>query len=303
MLLFFDFQPTSPTCCNLWIEQYFALSKLHGSSFFVNTPGHTVGLFHSKKNFPGLLRKLYAMSFTEHQLKAGFRACGIVPFNRNAVPVQELQPSPFVCQASPNTSATVTSETVTASVSSDSDRDLCLPSTSTFAATATTTMDTGMALVQPETFPQTATSINSASTSVRDFFLQRLTPRSTNNVRGRGGASRLQRFRYGESLTSDECLARMQKEKGTTHARGRGRGKGKAKSTNSQPSLRETASPASSSSSEEDNTPCNKCKQTGGSRWISCDLCDKWYHMNCVGLHCTPQAMEQEEWFCSDCSD
>ncbi|XP_076446127.1 uncharacterized protein LOC143283731 [Babylonia areolata] len=77
----------------------------------------------SKKAFPGLLNKLFAKSFKSEQLKAGFRACGIFPLSKEAIPAAHLEPTPFVMSAAPSVSTsaapspTATSTTASAAAS------------------------------------------------------------------------------------------------------------------------------------------------------------------------------------------
>ena len=81
--------------------------------------------------------------------------------------------------------------------------------------------------------PQPATPTPSHSISNKSFkelFLQQLTPRHQPSTRGR--SERVQRFKYGESLTSDEAIARIQSaaeksRQGRGRARGSNRGKGR----------------------------------------------------------------------------
>ncbi|XP_041377275.1 uncharacterized protein LOC121389691 [Gigantopelta aegis] len=44
----------------------------------------------SKAHFPAMLKKLYEKSFASDIVKAGFRATGIFPFNKNAVPLEGM---------------------------------------------------------------------------------------------------------------------------------------------------------------------------------------------------------------------
>jgi hypothetical protein len=40
--------------------------------------------------------------------------------------------------------------------------------------------------------------------------------------------------------------------------------------------------------------PC--CGKEVCDDWVACDICDKWFHLACVGLKCLPGP--QEAWFC-----
>ena len=48
---------------------------------------------------------------------------------------------------------------------------------------------------------------------------------------------------------------------------------------------------------------CNKPDYEGGILWIQCDVCNKWYHYECVGLGKNfHQSEKPKDWFCDDCS-
>ena len=48
---------------------------------------------------------------------------------------------------------------------------------------------------------------------------------------------------------------------------------------------------------------CNKPDYDGGILWIQCDVCNKWYHYECVGLDKNfHQSEKPKDWFCDDCS-
>ena len=48
---------------------------------------------------------------------------------------------------------------------------------------------------------------------------------------------------------------------------------------------------------------CNKPDYDGGILWIQCDVCNKWYHYECVGIDKNfHQSEKAKDWFCDDCS-
>ena len=48
---------------------------------------------------------------------------------------------------------------------------------------------------------------------------------------------------------------------------------------------------------------CSKPDYDGGILWIQCDVCNKWYHYECVGLDKNfHQSEKPKDWFCNDCS-
>jgi len=52
-----------------------------------------------------------------------------------------------------------------------------------------------------------------------------------------------------------------------------------------------------------DDTVCHDCKRRSGEgrqntiKWVQCDACVHWLHLNCVGLSRQPRG----NWFCSAC--
>lgn len=96
--------------------------------------------------------------------------------------------------------------------------------------------------------PPTAASPGPASSvsslSVKDFFLKQLTPRVPPSAWGRSDS--VQQFRYGSSLTSEECFACLRKTAavkgvltqggcGTARPRGNARGRGKTERAPASP--------------------------------------------------------------------
>ena len=47
----------------------------------------------SKASWAGLFRQAWEQAVTPQNIKSGFRACGIMPFNPNAIPEKAFQPS------------------------------------------------------------------------------------------------------------------------------------------------------------------------------------------------------------------
>ena len=43
-----------------------------------------------------------------------------------------------------------------------------------------------------------------------------------------------------------------------------------------------------------------KCDLPSEEDWLSCDLCDGWYHCKCMGVNL--QEAEEEEFICPSCS-
>ena len=58
--------------------------------------------------------------------------------------------------------------------------------------------------------------------------------------------------------------------------------------------------PANESDFEvSDDGTCELCGTDNPGKWISCDICELWYHMSCVGLL---EYVDSEEWKCPTCN-
>lgn len=47
---------------------------------------------------------------------------------------------------------------------------------------------------------------------------------------------------------------------------------------------------------------CNSCDDTMKQNWISCDICQTWYHQNCVGITVESDNVDRE-FFCNKCTE
>ena len=64
--------------------------------------------------------------------------------------------------------------------------------------------------------------------------------------------------------------------------------------------VRSVRLPANGGDSEvSDESICALCYPDDPGHWISCDACDLWYHLSCVGLPDTITAVQ--EWRCQSC--
>ena len=45
--------------------------------------------------------------------------------------------------------------------------------------------------------------------------------------------------------------------------------------------------------------PCGTCEKECDSECVACDLCDRWFHLDCV--KCTVEDVEEIDWFCTTC--
>ena len=101
--------------------------------------------------------------------------------------------------------------------------------------------------------------------------------------------ARVQRFRYGEALTEDTCLQRLQDEE-------RVKEKGNPEET------QDLSGPeAPSAVIQTDEKSCRRCGRLGGRQWIACDLCDSLFHRECVTLVFPLKEIHEQDWLCDFC--
>ena len=100
---------------------------------------------------------------------------------------------------------------------------------------------------------------------------------------------RVQRFRYGEALTEDTCLQRLQDEE-------RVKEKGNPEET------QDLSGPeAPSAVIQTDEKSCRRCGRLGGRQWIACNLCDSLFHRECVTLEFPLEEIHEQDWLCDFC--
>ncbi|CAE1272267.1 unnamed protein product [Acanthosepion pharaonis] len=282
----------------------------------------------SKKDFAAKLKVLFEESFGRDTVKAGFSSTGLCPFNPSAIVLPERpqvgsitsastsddhQRSGFMLQTSTSSPLRPLPQTSTSTSSSPFPQTTSspLPLTPTHCpllqpSTSGHQPSTSGHQLQHSTGYQTMGAVSSPSPvlslGLKDFFLKQLQPRFSMST---GRSARVQRFRYGESLTSEESLKRAReaaeaKEAATTRGKGEGKGKGRGKQTQREESpcnSNRSRSPVSS-----DNEECKRCGQSGGNNWIQCDICDSWYHTRCENITATLEELEEMEWLCSFCT-
>jgi hypothetical protein len=71
--------------CSLLIVRYLDLSVPHIMLLALNLSENVLHMV-NKWSFPGLIKIAWEKSFTEQNIKSGFEACGIYPFNCHVVP-------------------------------------------------------------------------------------------------------------------------------------------------------------------------------------------------------------------------
>lgn len=270
-----------------------------------------------KKDFPRTLKKLFEESFTPDVVKSGFASTGLCPFNRQRVTVPERPQVALNTASAPLPHATASSEPST----STSDTPVTIlqstPSTSTAQpspvrltpSTSTTAQPSPASDSQqpPSTSQQSASTSSGTSTptsegsSLKDFFMKQF--EQSFRIQNSGRSARIQRFRYGECLTSEESAQRA-REAVAAKGKGKGKGKGKSKGKGKRP-----ASPSSRSRSrsplaenQETEEQCGRCGQSEGINWVQCDICDTWYHIACVNTVSSLEDLETQEWLCDFCT-
>lgn len=115
----------------------------------------------------------------------------------------------------------------------------------------------------------------------------------------RGRSARVQRFRYGESLTEEESFQRLNE---AAESKGKGKTKGKGKGKNRIMTRDRSRSPIDADEGN-DTTECGRCGETGGDNWIMCDICDMWFHSGCTDITQSLEDMANVEWWCDFCSN
>ncbi|KAL8587468.1 hypothetical protein ACOMHN_062201 [Nucella lapillus] len=151
---------------------------------------------------------------------------------------------------------------------------------------------------QPQAGPSSS-STSPHSVGLGQFFLQQvLQSQSTSATRGR--SARVQRYRYGESLTEEETINKLRKSQAGDKRKGKGKGKGKGKKTPQSESRSRSRSPISEKS-DEGQAVCRRCGEPDGLNWVQCDICDEWFHIACTNITDSIDDLEDVQWICDFC--
>ena len=165
----------------------------------------------------------------------------------------------------------------------------------------------------PGATPPERTSVE----TVRNFFLKSIHTPQANPTPKRKVSQKVRRLRYGESLTSDECMERVEKEEDEKKQKKEAKAKRKA-DRDAKKKAKEKKTPKakkpkrtipSDSESNDEQEKCELCgKLDDGSNsgdFIGCDLCDHWYCIDpCseVDLDMTEyQSIEEIPFTCKEC--
>ncbi|KAL8564698.1 hypothetical protein ACOMHN_004191 [Nucella lapillus] len=149
---------------------------------------------------------------------------------------------------------------------------------------------------QPQAGPSSS-STSPHSVGIGQFFLQQvLQSQSTSATRGR--SARVQRYRYGESLTEEETINRLRESQAGDKRKGKGKGKGKK--TPQSESRSRSRSPISEKS-DEGQAVCRRCGEPDDLNWVQCDICDEWFHIACTNITDSIDDLEDVQWICDFC--
>ena len=176
----------------------------------------------NKELFPSLLAQLWKSDcFSEKNVRAGFRKCGIMPFDPSQIPADSYNSAEIFDRplSTPSLQQAVQSQLTRA-------LDLAGCSVSSPRQSASYALDlAGGPLTQTPDSSRPTTP-----TTIKDFFLSRLTPMLNKNKNTTANRQKAVQRLHGESLTSEECVKRLEQEAAEKERKKRarpGRGKGK----------------------------------------------------------------------------
>ncbi len=235
----------------------------------------TMALRVDKAAFPSLVAKMWDRVVKPEHLIGGFRAAGLHPLSRDAIPPTKLKTSaPF---------RNVTSASASPQRS------------------------------QPHSQPPPTVSETPVFIHIAQFFGSLFLSKATNVTIGVRRKGRTEPRHYGEALTEDDVLERIReqeekkKEKAAEKAAKKGRRKQKSKpptKRGKQAAGRHRAVPT------EDENICQECgghyeddDEESQEAWIGCDErgCWRWYHYWCVGHLDMPDP--KLKWICPACKE
>ena len=294
-----------------------------------------------KDEFPKLVKQLWDVAMKSDSLRSGFRSCGIVPFDPSVIPESRYEASaalkpqagpPEQSQdrsASPSTSASGLSapqtihhvgemeatdgkdgETLARPASASDDTPSTSSSTLARPASASDdTPSTSSSTPTPSPTPTTSSTLTSSSSTpsstpaIKDFFAKHIQTNIQTSRPRKRPSERVRRLQYGESLTSAECLQRMEVEdkekKRKESEKAKKQKERQTKKNQKQKKGRQEESVAdepkalvlSESENQSDDDEVEKCEvcgiiddTTNSDQFIGCDLCPKWY---CKTVYCS----------------
>lgn len=194
----------------------------------------------------GLINKLWEESFTPAQLKGGFRACGLFPVNRDAIAPFKLATSvPFTVGTSTCTGGTApetaTATTTTKAIDTGTAKAIDTGTAKAIDRGSAKAIDTGTAraidtgnakaTVKPTAKATTVLDLKckdcgSTMTPIRMHVVAYFTQHLQKEIQQRPKDKRRLKPRYyGEALTRDEIIERMEEEEQEKKKKKKGKGK------------------------------------------------------------------------------
>ena len=248
-------------------------------------PGRVV----TTNDITSLIAKAWPLSLTPVNIMSGFKKCGISPLNPGAITDRQLAPS----------------KVVTPQV-----EDLCTPT-----ETESSEQSTGDIMKSSDASVKVSDACSS-NTGLSNNPLDEIL--SLPKAKPRKKQKRPGLTHYCEVVSGTPFLSRLQQnksEKGEKEAKAAKRGQTKQKATKQKVTTAKKKGPIvdelarkmdkldlevseESEIASEDDIPCNECGTTSGGRWVGCDGCNCWYHIQCTELN--PNDLP-DTYFCKDC--
>ena len=234
--------------------------------------------------FPSLINKLWDRSFKSSHIVSGFHATGLHPLDQAPVICKLSTSAPFRApSAAPSTSSTAHSATmsVSATASMQSTSSASLPATSSVIGTGTVRLE----------IKGKCHNCGAELTPMRPHLtmhFEKLLQKKHADTRATTTRKRVRANYYGEALTSDDMLQRLQDEEKARKAK-------KKRKRVPTPSP-EPATDKEDSHTDNDNSHnedvCQVCGKSDQepNKWIGCDNCWRWFHFSCAGFRRKPSA-------------
>ena len=283
----------------------------------------------TKRLFPSLLAEACKNGYKPDAAVAGFKKCGIHPFNVNIIPSytfslshafthSDHQTSPADTETPANTETPADTEPpadIETPVMSVAEAILCTPpaeqlSLPTDISHSSDQLPSSISVQSPPlSQPQgelshTPTS-GEAQVSLRDYFgelLRSCTPHRSQQRR------RHRLVGFGESMTSEEALQRVRREEEEKQRKEEEKEE-RRKQREAKKRERETKLNKRSKKKTDNDYFCLECQgkyreQDNGDQWIECESCLGWAHQSCANFPgLTHTQLMAVTYVCSTCED
>jgi hypothetical protein len=310
---------------------FFRPLKVHYDSacrtFLSNHPGRPI----TKLQFGSLLSEAWGRAATPGTASNGFRACGIFPLNKNAIPDNAFMPStvsdvPLTdastvpASGGPAVTAPATAE-LPAAVLSTAGLSVEIPFEPTaIRSTSPVTQLVTQIVTQIDPVVSLAVSSTPRSTKATSMTFAMLHPTPKINRIRRTGANRttqkaavLTSPAYRLSLSDKLESSDNNKKTATTARRRLSKAKKGAPATEKSNPNKKTKSKAKASSSKKSNSinnapkmvnyycgGCGELYDNSRSNWLRCVGCLEWWEIDCSGM-LGKSREEQDQFRCPDC--